>query len=229
MFTAHNIRLPDGTETLPGVPLTADTGICQAALRDLNLALPVGGSVADVGCLEGGYAVEFARAGFDVLGVEARPENLASALAVAAAVRLPNLRFVRDDARNLHRHGQFDAVFCCGLLYHLDEPAAFLNMLGKITRRLLILQTHYSEHPDTTHEGRAGHWYADDPAAGSRWGSWRNQRSFWLAVPDLCDAIRAAGFPLVFRQFDYLDDITAGTYAYSGHPRDRGMFIGLKP
>jgi SAM-dependent methyltransferase len=229
VFTAHNILLPDGSETLPGRPLTADTGICQAALRDLKLALPGGGRIADVGCLEGGYAVEFARAGYDVLGVEARPANMASCEYVADALDLPGLRFVQDDARSLHHHGEFDAVFCCGLLYHLDEPVSFLNMLGKVTRRLLILQTHYSAQPDAVNEGRSGHWYQDDPAADSRWGSWGNQRSFWLAVPDLLDAIRAAGFPLVYRQFDYLDDITAGSYAYSGHPRDRGMFTGVKP
>jgi len=228
-FTAHNIRLPDGSETLPGVPLTADTGICQAALRDLKLALPGGGRIADVGCLEGGYAAEFARAGYDVVGVEVRAVNMANCQRIAEALDLPNLRFVRDDARNLHRHGGFDAVFCCGLLYHLDGPVAFLNMLGKITRRLLILQTHYSDRPGTENEGRRGHWYQDDPAADSRWGSWGNQRSFWLAIPDLCDAIRCAGFPLVFRQFDYLDDITTGSYAYSGHPGDRGMFTGVKP
>ena len=80
-FTAHNVVLPDGTETLPGVTPLAETGICRAALRTLNLVFPVllsrtAPTVVDLGCLEGGYSAEFARAGYDVTGIEARDENL---------------------------------------------------------------------------------------------------------------------------------------------------------
>lgn len=32
--------------------------------------------VVDLGCLEGGYAVEFAKLGFDTLGIDAREENI---------------------------------------------------------------------------------------------------------------------------------------------------------
>jgi hypothetical protein len=33
-------------------------------------------------------------------------------------------------------------------LYHLDKPREFLRLLAKITRRALILQTHFSEGKD---------------------------------------------------------------------------------
>jgi hypothetical protein len=46
-------------------------------------------------------------------------------------------------------YGSFDAVFCCGLLYHLDRPRAFLDVLSRVTKRLLILQTHFSEAKDS--------------------------------------------------------------------------------
>jgi hypothetical protein len=57
--------------------------------------------------------------------------------------------------------------------------------------------------------------------SSSRWSSWGNKRSFWLARGDLMAAIRDAGFDLVLEQAGYLADITAP-------PGDRGMFIGLK-
>ena len=63
IFTAHNIVFGDGTCTRPGFPPLESGGIFQAALRDLKLFTTPGATVADLGCLEGGYAAGFARAG----------------------------------------------------------------------------------------------------------------------------------------------------------------------
>src|SRR5213079_2278864 len=119
---------------------------------------------------------------------------------------------------------EWDAVFCCGLLYHLQNPVSFLRQLGRATRRLLIVQTHYSTRPDAVHEGHRGHWYTE---GNGRWASWKNDRSFWLARRDLLAVLREAGFDLIFEQADYLDDILAGR-----RPKpdldERSMFVGLK-
>jgi hypothetical protein len=100
--------------------------------------------LADLGCLEGGFAVEFARMGFQVLGIEVREANIAACNYVKANTNLPNLEFIKDDARNIAKYGVFDVVFCKGLLYHLDKPKEFLNTLSAVTTKLLILQTHFS-------------------------------------------------------------------------------------
>ena len=55
-----------------------------------------------------------------------------------------NLTFIKEDARRIASHGNFDAIFCCGLFYHLDKPREFLQLLASATSRLLILQTHFS-------------------------------------------------------------------------------------
>lgn len=226
-FSGHNIALPDGSETLPGTPLIADDGITRAALRDLKLAFstvpPEMVQVADLGCLEGGHAAAFARAGYAAYGYEARTENYLCCKYVAEQLALPNLRFFKVDVREAIAVREWDAAFCCGLLYHLDNPVAFLNELGKSTRRLLILQTHYSTRPDAEHEGRRGHWYTE--VGQNRWAAWQNKRSFWLTKKDLMAAIHDAGFQLVFEQVDYLDDITAEGVT---HPDARGMFVGIK-
>jgi SAM-dependent methyltransferase len=226
-FTAHNIVLPGGTQTLPGAELVAENGICRAALRDLELAFPGAGRsairVADLGCLEGGYAAAFAQAGYDVTGFEARADNIACCEFLAERLKLSNLRFVQDDVRNVFGpESEWDAVFCCGLLYHLDDPVAFLRQLGRATRRLLIAQTHYSTRPDAKHEGHRGHWY--DEGRG-RWESWKNERSFWLTRKDLMSAMRDAGFDLVFEQADHRRDILADDATV---PDARSMFVGIK-
>lgn len=148
MFTAHNVRLDDGTFTRPESGATIDNHPWfVSARRVLETVFPSGrGSVrlADLGCLEGGYAVEFARLGFQVLGLEVRESNIAACRYVKAKTNLPNLEFVRDNAWNITNYGLFDAVFCCGLLYHLDRPKLFLETVSAATRKLLILQTHFA-------------------------------------------------------------------------------------
>ena len=105
--------------------------------------------IADLGCLEGGYTVEFARLGFQALGIDVRESNIDACRYVQSKVALPRLEFVRDDAWNIPAYGTFDAVFCCGLFYHLDRPREFMNVLSGVTKRLLILQTHFSQAGDS--------------------------------------------------------------------------------
>jgi hypothetical protein len=104
--------------------------------------------LADLGCLEGGYTVEFARMGFNVLGFEIRESNIAACRHVKSRVHLPNLNFVQDNVWNIAKYGNFDAVFCSGLLYHMDSPRKFLETISGVTNKLLILHTHFSV--DTT-------------------------------------------------------------------------------
>lgn len=147
-FTAHNIRLDDGTFTKPeSTRSMADEPWFMSARGILETVFPGDKSqlrLADVGCLEGGFAVEFARMGFQVLGIEVRELNIAACNYVKSKTDLPRLEFVQDDAWNIAKYGEFDAVFCCGLFYHLDRPRQYLETLSAVTSKLLILQTHFS-------------------------------------------------------------------------------------
>jgi hypothetical protein len=248
-FTAHNIVLPDGTQTLPDVPLLADAAETKAMLRSMLLLAPPersdGGRrrVVDLGTLEGGYAVEFARAGYDVLAIEARAGNMAKCEWVAAQVDLPNLSFVRGDVRNVAAHGEFDVAFCSGLLYHLDRPSSFLRTLGEVTARLLVLHTHFAVEGDpqteygvgplSEHDGRRGKFYSEYATGASEaeiegdpWASYGNALSFWLEKKDLLQSVVDAGFPIVYEQRDFVDDIVGNPYL---EHEFRSLFIGVKP
>jgi SAM-dependent methyltransferase len=239
-FTAHNIRLDDGTRTMPGTDPFESHPWFLAAARCLRAIYPAGFGglrIADPGCLEGGYAVEFARMGFgEVIGIEARESNLAKCRAVKAAVDLPALRFVCDDARNLEHYGPFDAVLCSGLLYHFDEPRAFLNMFGRATKRVAIINTHFAtEAPQaekfalsqmTENEGLPGRWYGESDGA---WASHGNPRSFWIRREHLIQAIHDSGFPMVFEQFDMQGDDIVGSMDSGFYKTDsRSLFVGVK-
>lgn len=147
-FTNHNIRLDDGTETKPEIGYSMETyPRFLAARRIIETVLPgdkSGLRIVDLGCLEGGYTVEFARMGFQSLGIEIREANLAACNYVKSKVDLPNLTFKQDDAWNIGNYGVFDIVFCCGLYYHFDEPKRFLETVSAATKKMVILQTHFS-------------------------------------------------------------------------------------
>ena len=164
-----------------------------------------------MGCLEGGYTVELARAGFDALGIEVRRSNFENCQRVKAGTNLPNLTFACDDVHNLAKYGVFDAVFCCGLLYHLDEPRKFVDLMAQVVpagrhhrypRRRMLSRTASLSFPTITeNEGWAGRWFSefddDNTRHKDKWSSWSNRRSFWPMKRDLMQGLLQAGFTMV--------------------------------
>jgi SAM-dependent methyltransferase len=252
-FTAHNIRLDDGTLTIPkNRNWSMDTNPWfLSAKRILDLAFPGdkrGLRIADLGCLEGGFTVEFARMGFQSLGIDIRESNIAACRYVEKHTNLPNLRFVQDDAWNVAQYGPFDAVFCCGLYYHIDRPKQFLGLLSEVTTKVLILQTHFStENPNPTYrlselcqnEGIEGRWFTEFGTPSDftnreqlKWAAWDNRRSFWVRREYLLQAIRDVGFNTVLEQFDGIGypagDIVASMTKGWYKVHERGTFVGIK-
>jgi len=169
--------------------------------------------VLDLACLEGLYAVEFARHGAKVVGIEGREANLAKARFAKEVLALENLEFVQDDVRNLSKakYGQFDVVLCLGILYHLDAPdvLAFLEQMADVCRDFALIDTHVSLVPEKSflHRGRKywGRAYQEHAAGsppqertGRLWASLDNPESFWLTRPSLYNALSHAGFTTVY-------------------------------
>lgn len=248
VFLVQNIRLDNGEFTKPEHgSLLEDDDRCRAALRIVKTIFPAGArgrSIVDLGCLEGGYSVAFARLGMDTVGLEVRKSNFENCLYVKKNVDLPNLNFVNDDAWNVSKYGKFDVVFCCGLLYHLDRPVAFIKELAGVCTKALILNTHiaterqspYSLSNLTENEGIRGRWYREyDPGTneetleGMKEASWANPRSFWPLKEHVPQLLKDAGFDLVFEQFDHVGDnifaeFTKGISATHG----RVQFLAIK-
>lgn len=249
-FTAHNIRLDDGTFTKPDLGYSMDAHPWLVSARRIMEALFPGDKkhlrLVDLGCLEGGYSVEFARMGFQVLGIDVRDANIAACNYVKSKTLLPNMTFVKDDVWNVAKYGTFDITFCCGLLYHLDKPKQFLEMLSSVTTRLTIVQTHfatdaatgpkYNLSPVSENEGLTGRWYTEFPddesfsnRASSKWASWNNRRSFWIQREYLLQAIQDVGFDVVLEQFDSLGTGIVESMLHGFYRNEnRGTFIGIK-
>jgi hypothetical protein len=130
---------------------------------------------------------------------------------------LDNLRFVKGDATRLDdldlpelRDGGFDAVLCCGLYYHFDVPdlIPFLRSMHRITRRLLVLDTHFAfeaterfSHGGRTYEGYSIREHPEDTDENRRakalWASHRNDHSFVPTKASLLNLLHDAGFTTV--------------------------------
>ncbi len=253
-WTAHNIRLTEDLSTLPSLPDFMATDLrLHAILRVMSLLYRdeyTGLRIADLGCLEGGFALALAQRGGAVLGVEARARNLGKCLLLKEHFSLPNLDFVEADVKDFRRDvfGEFDVVLALGILYHLSEPAAWLRQIAEATRAVLIVDSHYAPSDDAalakldpriahlgaieriavdgwTYEGR---WFEEYQTEAQRdamlWASYSNPRSFWLTKESLLTGLVRSGFDLVLEQHDY--SVPSYKFLTEGYPR--GLFIAIK-
>lgn len=237
-FTAHNILLDDGSWTNSSINDQKANVWNDAAARTLDLVFPdkTNKTLIDLGCLEGGHSVRFARMGFDVIGLEVRKQNYDCCAYVKERVDLPNLKFVQDNVLNVEKYGQFDVVFCCGLLYHLDNPKEMVEKFAKQAKKMLILQTHFSLTGDDVNEGIAGKWVQEyhgteeaheNQKESARWSSYHNIRSFWIKREVLIGLMKDNGFDIVYEQFDAFPNVSS--FLREGYYKEtRGTFIGIR-
>jgi hypothetical protein len=213
-WSAHNIHLGGDVYTISNKIagdeiklrriLQSVSDIARKPLQSLR--------ILDLACLEGLYAVEFARHGARVVGIEVREANIQKARFAKEVLALENLDFVQDDVRNLSeaKYGQFDVVLCLGILYHLDVPDvfSFLQRMSEVCRAFTVIDTHVgSSERSHVHENRVywGSTYnehamdaAPDHKTKQLWASIDNPVSFWFTRPSLFNALSHVGFTSVY-------------------------------
>jgi len=234
-WTSHNIRLNEEITTWPEHYDFFQDGRLKAIERVFQLVFDgdiSGRRIADLGALEGGFALACAMRGAEVTGVEARKANFEKLLLLQDHFDDLRLDFALADVKDftVERFGEFEAVLALGILYHLDNPVQWLRQIGKTSKRLLIVDTHFAPSDDLSFQQidprigalseietvefagatYSGRWFKEfEPATDPEpqlWASFSNWRSFWLVKESLVRAIRDAGFDLVFEQHDYSMD-----------------------
>ncbi len=212
-WSAHNIYLGHGVFTIGGRVVGQETRLRPL----LQVASDVLGgiedrTILDLACMEGLFAIEFARQGAKVLGVDGRQGHVARAAFAAEAIGLENVEFRQGDVREFNADGkQFDLVLALGILYHLDAPDVFefVHAFHGLAGRAAIIDTHYALRAEETwnYEGSTYSGISireHDPtdsaeererAAGS---SLDNVASAWLTKPSLFNLLGDAGFTSVY-------------------------------
>jgi len=227
-WTGHNIPLTESESTIgPQVGLIGDdvrTKVIKSLVRRFFPA-DRGVRVLDLGSLEGGLALEMAREGWNVVGVEGRESNYRKAELIRRYFALPNLEFRLQDVKTLDdAAGSFDVVLCCGLLYHIDEPFPLLERLARLVspKGFLFLDTHVA--PDAAalgksiykdrlsdevslEKGYSGRWFVEphDTVLDAQWSAISNERSFWPDRRSLIRGLYHAGFRAIHELFGMFD------------------------
>jgi SAM-dependent methyltransferase len=208
-WTAHNIHLKDEIYTI-GPDREADKlkRIVQI-VSDLSSKPIERLRVLDLGALEGGYAVELARRGAQVVAIEGRRANLEKILFVKDVLGLQNLQAVQDDVRNLQKLnlGSFDVILCLGLLYHLDFDGV-LSLCRQIfdsCDRMAIFDTYVGignlqrfEANGKEYWGRVVREHLPQSSMEERladkWASLDNTESLWITRNSLYNLLGDLGF-----------------------------------
>jgi FkbM family methyltransferase len=94
-------------------------------------------SAIDIGCGLGYFSSSLSSLGLNVVGVDARQENVEE-----ARRRHPGIEFHAIDAEqaSASRLGQFDLVLCFGLLYHLENPFRVIRNLAGLSTKLVLIE-----------------------------------------------------------------------------------------
>ena len=153
----HNIALPHGVYTTACDEYYAAHREIMRVVRDHAGGDLTGRRVVDIGCLEGYFSVECALQGADVLGIDGKVLNVKKCEFVRSALDVPRLAFLQGDALEVTRaaYGRFDVVLALGLLYHLENPYAFLEHLAGLCDGFAVIDTHVAleDQPETIKGG----------------------------------------------------------------------------
>ena len=158
---------------------------------------PQATTILELGALEGGHSFALANRPTvkQVVAAEGRPSNIEKALFVQRLLNSDKVRFVQANLEDfdLTPLGNFDAVFCSGLLYHLPEPWKVIEQCARVSPNLFIW-THYAGEDEAKEklQGLRGKWHQEggllDPLSGL------SKRSFWPTLGSLVSMLTANGY-----------------------------------
>lgn len=152
------------------------------------------GKVLEPGSLEGAMTVKLAKRAREVVGLEARAASVERAEFLKGLFGTDNVLFYvanleEDDPSS---YGTFDAVFCCGLLYHLPHPRAFVERMAAISPSLYLDTQYAMPEWGLTHRDNLQGWVRtedpEDPQSGL------SSTAFWPTLDELYRLLAESGY-----------------------------------
>jgi SAM-dependent methyltransferase len=214
-------------------PQRLEAAVGEVDLLLERLALPAGAAVLDLCCGPGRHALEFARRGFRVTGVDRTPRYLARARAAAEAEGLA-VEWVEQDMRRFERSEAFDAAINMFTSFgYFEAPDDDRRVIDHLHRSLapggrLLIDTMGKEVLARIYQ--PSHWYESDEGAlileeREVEPDWSRVHMRWIqveegrreemllslrlyAATELADLARAAGF----EQIEVFGDLAGAPY-----------------
>ena len=182
----------DGVATGGDYQVTGDPRVRQFLER-----FPSVRTILELGSLEGGHSFTLAKhPGVErILAVEGRSANIERAKFIGSLLGISNVQFKQGNLEQLDllSLGHFDAVYCCGLLYHLPEPWKLISQAPLVAPSLFIWTVYANENEATIEiDGLQGREYIegglDEPLSGL------SPTSIWLTLPSLVELLKRNGY-----------------------------------
>lgn len=124
--------------------------ICNDFLTNLQLHCPPKSKVLDFGCGQGYLALEIARQGYEVVGIDISSSSIAAAKkALKASIKqntFGSLEYHVGEISDFNFTAQFDAVICSGVLHHMEYLPDCLQQIYTALKSRGILLWHEPQH-----------------------------------------------------------------------------------
>ena len=164
-----------------------------------------GGRVLELGSFEGAHTLALARQPEveSVLGLEGRDylvtrANFAKEILGEEKISFTQCNVEKED---LTPFGQYDLVFCSGLLYHISEPWVLLERISQVTNHL-FLSTQYASREEVTRASCRGIMWSEGPYSDPLSGL--VEEAFWPSFKYLALMLVDCGFKISHAR-DYPD------------------------
>lgn len=129
-------------EVRPGI-ITPGINDSPTFLRLLNLPDDCRGlRVLDLGARDGFFSFELEKRGADVLALDYLSSEQ-TGFKVAAELLNSKVKFIQENIYNVNvkKYGKFDIVLFLGLIYHLRDPLAALDLVREVCIDQMYLET----------------------------------------------------------------------------------------
>ena len=164
--------------------------------RFLHFA-PDAATILELGSLEGAHSFMLADQPQvkHVVALEGREANLRKARFVQGLLAVSNVEFVQANLEqaDITAHGKFDAVFCCGLLYHLPEPWKLVQRLPDVAP-LLFIWTQYAAEAEARDVGNGWRGKIHSEGGPNEPLSGMSSTATWLTLDSLQDLLSRSGY-----------------------------------
>jgi SAM-dependent methyltransferase len=182
----------------------------------------------DIGCHEGFYSLAMARRGVrNVVGIDARPENLERARFVASAMGLDRIGYREGHVETLaaEQSRTFDLTLFLGVLYHVEDPMRCLRQVAAVTSEFCVLETQVVDEVEGFAEWGAREWtrpYQGILALIDETGEFAaGNRETGVSPMATCPSPKALRFMLKQAGFRRSEILTPPPGAYEQHARGK--------
>jgi len=200
-WRAHNLRLAKNAYTMGEGLLGNEARVRRAVQTVLDLAAARIKQlrILDLGCGEGGLALELGKQGAEVVAIERRVDLAEKAEFAREALGLRHVAILQGDVRRLspEEHGFFDVVLALGILDRLEPPALFdvAKRVAAVCKGFALVEARLAARP------RASHVHDGIVFRGAA-RTLDNQPSFLLTRASMLSLLARSGFTSIAETLD---------------------------